>query len=165
MNINNIFDYTVNDCGSDRLFYCISKEKLGNTLNMIAYKNDKIYSISNEWLYLIKNYYDQENRPIMYEKVVELYYKIKNNINIKNFEIIPFHTISFISSFSNGTSHGYTGIYSFLIEYEKNYDKYKNYKIALYKNSQKGIIDIVENFLIKKKFNSKEELLVILLKN
>ena len=68
--------------------------------------------------------------------------------------------IPFITSFSTGTVHGYSGIYYILFEYINNYEKYKEYDIIVYKNSQKGILDIINN-AIEKKYIDEEKVIFI----
>jgi hypothetical protein len=62
-----------------------------------------------------------------------------------NFKIIPF-----LTNFHTGV-HAYSGIYSMLNEYMKNYNLYVDYKICVYKNIQKGILDILYEFFDKSK--------------
>jgi hypothetical protein len=77
----------------------------------------------------------------MYTEIIKYYKYIIDNINNKY--IIDENVICFITTFSTGTIHGYSGLFYILIEYIKNFDKYKDYKIIIYKNSQKGILDII----------------------
>ena len=59
------------------------------------------------------------------------------------------NVIPFITSFSNGTTHGYAGIYYIISTYLLNYESLKNYDILIYNNSQTGILDIINHFISK----------------
>lgn len=156
ININNIFDYCNNsiDC-NDVLFS--TGENVGNTILTIAIKNDNnhIYTYSNEWLYLINSYYP--DNPY-YPNLINFYYNIINNK--ENIEIINEDVISFITCFSTGTVHGYSGLYNILSEYLNNYEMYKDKKILVAKNSQQGIIDII-NHLFNKNIIDKDKIIYI----
>jgi hypothetical protein len=139
--VNNLFDYC-NDsivCYNALLFV---GEIIGNTLQLMSIdiNNNYIHKYSNEWLYLINNYYPSSP---FYNNFIERYKNIVNNK--PNNIVINEDVISFITSFSTGTVHGYSGIYYILSEYLKNYEQYKNKKIIVYRNSQKGILDIIEH--------------------
>ena len=70
--------------------------------------------------------------------------KIANNVNnCENKKYIDEDVISFITKCSVGTVHGFVDIYLSIIHYLKNIDKYKDYKILVYKNSCQGIFDII----------------------
>ena len=58
VNINNLFDFCDNSIICDDTIFRIGNS-LGNTLLLLAIKNNNnhIYKYSNEWLYLINNYY------------------------------------------------------------------------------------------------------------
>lgn len=75
---------------------------------------------------------------------------IKNNIiDSKNCVTIYDKCFLLITSFSIGTSHGYAELYSLLIKYLELYDKNEN-KIIVYKNSQKGILEIIYHIFDEK---------------
>lgn len=149
MNVENLYDYTNNNLDTDEgVFYFISqKVKIGNSLMTLAVsKNDnKIYTYSCEWLYLIKAYYPD---AFFYKSIVTSYNQLLNKTydeTHKDKKIIPF-----ITSFSKGTTHGYSGLYCILNNYINNKEKYKDYYIAVYKNSQKGLLDIIHCLTDKK---------------
>jgi len=142
ININNIFDFCIENNYDDNVYYYIDSKLYGNSISIIGINSyGKIMSLSDEWLSLIKVYYNINNPHIMYHNTINMYNYINNNKNkcLYYDELV----IPLITSFSTGTVHGYTGIYSILIEYINNYEKYKNYKLLVYKNSQKGILDII----------------------
>ena len=142
INLDNLFKYcdNANDC-KDVLFSI--GRPFGNTMLHLAIKNNNkyIYKYSNEWLYLINNYYP--NNPY-YPNIIQFYNTMKNNQNVK---VINEHVISFITSFSLGTVHGYSGLFYILDHYLHNKEKFKNYKIIIYKNSQNGILNIIEHLV------------------
>ena len=140
INIDNLFTYCINDIDANDVYYYIDKNIIGISLMTLAISNNKILSNSNEFLYLIKVHYP--NGP--YDKIIDIYKYIINNLN--NNIIISDNVLSFITTFSTGTNHGYGGLFYIINEYIKDYEKYKDYKIIVYKNSQKGILDII-NYL------------------
>lgn len=58
-----------------------------------------------------------------------------------NEDVIPFIT----SNSKIGTGHAYWDLFSIIFEYLNNFKKYKNFKILIYEDSQKGILDIIEH--------------------
>jgi len=147
MNINNLFDYCLEETVANNSIYFIGNQ-INNSLFTLCVNNNKIYSYSNEWLYLIKYYYKEHYWHPMYNNILMHYQNIietnTNDINddYKNYNVIPF-----ITSFSLGTTHGYSGLFYMLNEYIKNYDKYKKYNILIYENSQQGLLDIINHFI------------------
>ncbi len=149
MNTQNLFDYCSNEIITiHKTIYFIGDMIANNSLFTIAIDNTdhKIYSYSNEWLYLIKRYY-HSTHPL-YTKTVEYYTNIIQQKCI-DFSYADYDVIPFITSFSAGTVHGYAGLFSILNEYINNIDIYKNYKIIVYKDSQQGLLDIINNFINK----------------
>jgi hypothetical protein len=145
VNINNLFDFCDDSIQSTNVLYTIGN-LIGNSTVSLAIKHDngKIMTYSSEWLYLIKCYYPNQE---MYNQIINYYNKIRNiKFPVK---IINESTLSFITSFSTGTVHGYSGLYYMLCEYIDNYEKYKDFKILLYKNSQTGILNIIEHLCNK----------------
>ena len=131
----NIFRICLNEQVTlNKAFYFIG-DIFENTLFVISTDSvsNRIYSYSNEWLYLIKHYYDSQHP--YYLNLISNYYEILRIPNIdrtfSNDDIIPF-----ITSFSSGTAHGYTGLFFMLNEYISYRKKYKKYKIAIYSDSQ-----------------------------
>jgi hypothetical protein len=148
MQVSNLFNYCDNsDITRNKAIYYIGNI-YSNSLFVLSIDNttNKIYSYSNEWLYLIKtNYYPKD---IMYAFIVSNYNNIIRSKPI-NTDYINENVIPFITSFSRGTVHGYTGLFCILTEYIHNLDLYKNFKILVYKNSQKGLLDIINHFINK----------------
>ena len=152
MNIDNLFDnLSDNTDTKEEAYYFISeKGKIYNTLVTLAVNKDngKIYRYSCEWLYLLKQSYP---KAPFFKTLVNSYIdstKKQSNNKYKNKKIIPF-----ITSFSRGTTHGYSGLYFMLDNYIRNKDLYKNHLIAVYKHSQKGIIDIITHLVDKEIIN------------
>jgi hypothetical protein len=140
INMHNLFTYCSDDIEANDVYYYIDKNNIGNSLITLAIANYKILSYSNEYLSLIKKYYPTD----IYNNIINTYKYIINNLN--NNVIINENVISFITTFSLGTNHGYGGLFYIINEYIKDYGKYENYKIIVYKNSQKGILEII-NYL------------------
>lgn len=141
INMNNLFTYCINNTEENNVYYYIQKKNIGNALMTLAItNNNKILSYSNEYLSLIKTYYPSD----VYNKIVDMYKYIVNNL--KNNVVMNENVLSFITTFSTGTAHGYAGLFYIINEYLKDYEKYKDYKIIVYKNSQNGILDIINYF-------------------
>lgn len=152
INIDNLFNYCDNSNECKDVIFSIG-EQIENTMNHLAIKNsDKyIYANSNEWLYLINCYYPNHG---YYPSIINFYNTIKNNLN--NVIVINENVISFITSFSLGTVHGYSGLFYILDEYLNNKDKFNNYKIIVYKNSQDGILNIIQHLVNKEIINKND---------
>lgn len=130
---------------------------IGNSLFTLAFNKDnkKIYCLSNEWLYLLRRTPRGKMNPVCRPDKFNI---IKNNYNKTinspiNTKYEKYNVIPFITSFSTGTVHGYSGLFCMIHNYLKDYDKYKNYKIIVYKNSQSGILDIINHFIKRGIFN------------
>jgi hypothetical protein len=148
MELNTIFDKCIdNIITKNKSIYFVGKP-ISNTITILCVddKTNEVYTYSNEWLFLIKKYYPSSSD--IYNEVVATYNNITANkkldLSYTNDNVIPF-----ITSFSKGTIHGYSGLFYILNEYIKNIDQYKNYKIIVYKDSQQGLLDIVEYFVSK----------------
>jgi hypothetical protein len=144
LNINNLFNFVDHSIDGKNVLYYIG-EKCGNSSLLLAINlnNNLIYKYSNEWLYLIDIYYHKSKD--YYIQLVNLYYNIINKKRI----IIDNDVVSFITPFSLGTVHGYTGFFNAIIYYINNIDKFKDHKIAIYKKSQKGMFDIISHLVNK----------------
>jgi hypothetical protein len=152
-----IEDFTSVDLIQQNVLYYIDGKKVGNSVIQFAACNNKILKYSNEWLYLISVYFIPEKLNGIYSKLLH-YHKVIFEKNVDkqiNKRVIPF-----ITSFSTGTVHGYSGIYYILFEYINNYEKYKEYDIIVYKDSQKGILDIINN-AIENKYINEEKVIFI----
>lgn len=138
LTIDNLFDYcSDNELNNNSIFF-IDKKIYWNTLIITAIDdNNKIIKFANEWLYFI---YNKSNR---YNNLFITSYK--DVININNIIYINENVIPFISSFSKGTVHGYAGLFCIIYTYITNFEKYKNYKIIVYNDSQLGMLQIIEH--------------------
>jgi hypothetical protein len=113
-----------------------------NIILPIALQNDNILQCANDnFIYKKHDYY--ENVEAVINDVLYIKNKIINT-NIDNVIKITDNCLLLITSFSIGTGHGYSELYSILIKY---FDLYPNkeLKIAVYKNSQKGILEIINH--------------------
>lgn len=156
MNINNLFNakYHSNDTETNApSIYYIDKNMSGNSMINIAFNaaNKKIYFKSNEWFFMIGhgNYSEHNYYYSMCEVLNKIYECTSVNYKYEKYNVVPF-----ITSFSRGTAHGYAGLYFIIEEYLKNKEKLQNHKIIVYKNSQKGILDIINYFADKNIINS-----------
>lgn len=154
----NIFKHCINDKQANNVYYCINDCMVGNSMLVLGIVDDKILTYTNDWLHLIKanyphnptylhiaNFYNDMDRKLTLGGTM-----VDNigDIAIANagFVYVPHNVIPFITSYSTGTAHGYSGLFSILISYIKNIKKYVNHKIAIYTNSQKGILQIIQHF-------------------
>ena len=112
-------------------------------------------------MYLIKEYYPLNT--IIYNKLVNDYNKLMKSESsvLLNCECINEQVVLFITSFSKGTVHGYSGLWYILYNYIQ---KYINYKILIYENSQHGILDIIY-YIFKKIYGDKYLDYIIILKD
>jgi hypothetical protein len=157
MNAHNLFDYCSNEITSlHKTIYFIGNMQ-GNSVFTIAIDNtdNKIYSYSNEWLHLINFYYNSTEPSGLYAELVTY---CNNIIQTKciDFSYADCDVIPLITSFSKGTIHGYSGLFYILNEYINNLDTYKNYKIIVYKDSQQGLLDIINHFINKNVINKED---------
>ena len=141
---NNIFHHCDDSTDCRDVLYSI-KGAYGNTMQIVAIKecNKHVLRYSNEWLYLINNSYYNETNPLpIYHNLADC---LNSMIEKKEITKINENVVSFITSFSLGTIHGYSGIFNIIIDYLDNKDRFNGYKIIVYKNSQKGILNILEH--------------------
>jgi hypothetical protein len=146
LELNNLFNFVDFENTYNDFYYHIG-HMVGNSLLTLGISADnKIIGYSNEFLYLLKFYYELEKRQDgIYDFIVKYYRTINSLINDKLIEIDE-EVLILITSFSTGTIHGYAGLYYMLIEYKK---KYNGKKIAIFKYSQKGILDIIYHVIPK----------------
>lgn len=152
-NMNILENYCVNvEESIGNVVFNVSR-RLGNSTKLLAIDlhSNKILSNSNEFLSLIKVYYLTKKMGIYYESIfndmnylLDCYNKNLVDTTYRDKNVIPF-----ITSFSNGTTHGYAGIYYIISTYLLNYESLKNYDILIYNNSQTGILDIINHFISK----------------
>lgn len=128
-----------------------------NSLMLLAVDelNNKIYKYSNEYLYLLKDYYKKalEGNQHFVKKYNDIIIFFKSMINMpKNFidcSHFDKKVISLVTSFSRGSVHGYSGLFCILNQYINNLEKFKDYYIIVWKYSQQGILDIIGEYVSK----------------
>lgn len=159
LTVDNLFNFMDNSIDCKNVLYYIGPQ-YGNSLLLLAINpiNNLIYKYSNEWLYLIDVYYSKSRDQ--YNQLVQLYYHSINNK--KKSLIIDSDVISFITPFSLGTIHGYTGFFNAIIYYIKNIELFKDHKIIIYRRTQKGMIDIIKHLINKNIIDPKK---IIILDN
>lgn len=160
MEVNNIFDYCLDDITCNDVFYFINTYNYGNACINMAFNNDgKLLKYSNDWLYLISVYYNSINysHHTIYHEIKDVY---NNAREMKEIIYLNEDVIPFVTSFSRGTAHGYTGLFDILYEYLTNKNIYKHYKIAVYSKSQGGILEIIEH-LCENGFIDREKIFFI----
>ncbi len=144
-NINNLFNFCDKLEYSENVLFKIGNH-VGNTNILLAIKHsdNRILTYSNEWLYMLNIYHYPQFG--YYPMIVNFYNEMLHKTNV---QVIDADVISFITVFCMGTIHGYSGFYYILTEYLKNIEKYKHLHIIIYKNSQKGMLDIIEHLVNK----------------
>jgi len=136
----NLFNYSINNTNIVDGLYIIGENNILNSKTVLSVKDDRIVINSNEWLHLLDKFYFTTKGNI-YIDIVNKYNDIIHRTSTTK---INESVVSLITSFCIGTAHGYCGLFCLLSDYLKNHiDK----KIILYKNSQKGILDIVYHIL------------------
>lgn len=150
MNINNIYNNISNRLQDTNIYYSVMSNMINMSSILLAIKDNKILKYSNEWLYLLNHAYYPNQGP--YREIVQFFNNMNNNI--ENATIINEKVLTFITSFSYGTVHGYSGFYHILFNYLKNKNKYENHKILFLSNSQSGLKQILQNAINKKLIDS-----------
>ena len=123
----------------ENIKFYINKEKLS-----FVFKNYNIYKYSNDYLNIRD---DRKSGKITNSILRKSKNIISQHINKGTSEYIDENVISFISSFTTGTVHGYASIWEYIIYYIKNNCKLK---IILSTITQSGIVEIVSHIFGKK---------------
>jgi hypothetical protein len=119
--------------------YFLQGNPIGNTTLNVAFDKEGIYEFSNDWLYLLKVYYNKVACP--YKQLLETYLKYKDtppNTVVKGTSVL------LSTSFSTGTIHGYVGIFEIISQLKNSTVKYDNYMV--HDNAQAGIKNIITKF-------------------
>jgi hypothetical protein len=143
MNLNNLFDFSNKLLTIDNTFICIYEYDFYICILSINSVNFTYNYYSDEWLYLINYNYPYGG---YYQFFVNNYNNIVSNIN--NFADILYldkDVISLMTTFSRGAVHGYSGFYYTLITYLNNFENYKDKDIIMYKNSENGMLTIMQH--------------------
>ena len=117
--------------------YFLQKNPIGNTTLNFAFDNKGIYEFSNDWLYLLKTYFNKGTGP--YKQLLETYVKYKD---APPKTVVKGSSVLLSTSFSTGTIHGYVGIYDIISQIKNSGVTYDNYMV--HDNAQPGIKNIVE---------------------
>ncbi len=144
LNIVNLLDILDNSIICNNCLYRVGN-RVGNALANICINNENnnIYTYSNEWLHLIRCYYNHHSHYHL--ELVNLYnFTIYNKQHVTT---IYEDMYSMITSFSEGTVHGYSGFFKVLGEYLNNKQKYNHCKIIFFKDSQSGLRQLFEYLL------------------
>ena len=104
IDINNLFQYCDESTLCNNTLFSVG-ENHGNTVLILSVNADNNYinKYSNEWLYLINSYYPMNG---FYHSIINFYNHIVHNRESSHH--INEDVISFITSFSTGTVHGYS---------------------------------------------------------
>lgn len=109
-------------------------------ITMSINESKKINFHCNNLIYL-KNF--MKLKPSKSREIIDCANKI-NNMNLNDRIYINENVIPFINAHSCGTGHGYCELFSTILGYLDN-NQYSNYKIIVYKDSQQGILDIINH--------------------
>lgn len=120
-------------------YYIDNKEYFNLCLN----ENFNIIRESNDWLY------DLVPLPVSYHHLAHAE-GIRNHIIHTPRSYVPEKVIPLISGFVCGL-HAFCGMYSILLQYLENIERYTEYKFIVYKNLQKGVKDLVDFFIDKER--------------
>ena len=115
----------------------------GNTLIYSIFNDNNEFIVKgNEFTNYLKNYYFDKNENMYVYYLIDKDYN--NSIDIKDeFEYIDEDVYCFITAFSAGTTHGFSSLLDLYLQY------FGNKKIIVYKNTQKGILDLLNLFINK----------------
>ena len=129
----------------------IIKNPLDNYILPYFTINNKICELSNDnFIYNKFDFFSNRQQFDLFSSLLE------NDLNKCNKTIcIPYNYlvnwlyVSLITTWSIGTGHGYAQIYDILINFKRLYSNFddKKYKFLVYKNTQKGINDIINYFI------------------
>jgi hypothetical protein len=157
LDINNLYLYSTSSMISQNCLLYISEYNIA-TLNIFCINNNNkyIYKYANEYLYLI-NYSYPNN--FYYYNYINIYNTIIHD-NMKQVININENVLQLFTTFSRGSVHGFSGFYYTLIEYITNFNKYKDLKLLFYKESDNGMLDII-NFLCEKNIIDKSRIIYI----
>ena len=142
--MENKFTYN-NESLFDDVFYTV--KIIDNAYKLLPFANDENFNVirlSHTPFHLKKKKMKpkMENKIKMWENIIKNSNLITNNEDIFiNEDVIPF--ITYCSKV--GTVHGYHDLFSIIIKYLDDLNKYSKYKILIYKDSQQGLLDIIDH--------------------
>lgn len=127
----------------------IIKTPMLNNNRILPYYTDseKISVFSNDnYIYDKFDFFDSKDSFINFSESVKRELNQCNNFNLLNGD---YYYICLITTWSIGTGHGYAQLYDILINFKTIYKNFLDtrYKFLVYKNSQKGIKEIINYFI------------------
>ena len=131
-------NYSYNHATScENAYYTVQEINRDYGLISFGYDEDKnIFHLSSTLLHAKKD------KIKKFERIVTKGGYITNNEDtFINEDVIPFIT----NCSKVGTVHGFMDLYSIIIQYFDNLDQYSKYKILIYKDSQQGLLDIINH--------------------
>ena len=140
MDLYNIFDYANKQLITKNAIIYIQEISWYLLILSINIEDNTYNYYSDEWISLINYNYPHCS---YYSIFVNSY----NNI-IQNLNYLVYHecnVLSLITTFSTGCVHGYSGFWYILINYITNIDKYNNLNLIVYKDSEKGMLQILDH--------------------
>lgn len=157
MNISNLFDYCNNSLTIKHTVLKVLDVYFFSMILSFEFTTNLFNLYSDEFLYLINynypNHYYYNNYILQMNNLI-------NNKFIESKIYINEDVLQFFTTFSKGAVHGFSGLFNNLIIYLNNYESYKNLKIVLLKNSDTGIIDII-NYLVYKEIIDYKKIIFI----
>ena len=150
MDINNICSLFLSLITTSKCLLYICDYDFFSHIFCINIDNNYIYKYANEWLYLINEF--NVNNNAYNSTSLNNYINTYNTIiqdNTKQITYINENVLQLFTTFSRGSVHGFSGFYYTIIEYITNFNKYKDLKLIIYKETQNGMLDII-NFLCEK---------------
>ena len=145
-----LFNKTVPNLLIENCYITIDKIH-GNSLIYSAFNEKGEFVLkSNEFTNYLKEYYFDKNQNMYVYHLINKCYE--NGLKTKNiFELVPEDVVCFITSFSCGTTHGFSSMLDLYLEYPG------KKKVIVYKDTLPGILQLINLFIDPK--------LIILLEN
>lgn len=161
IDINNICSIFSHVMSTSKCLLYICDYDFFSHIFCINIDNNCIYKYANEWLYLINEFNINNNayNSTALNNYINTYNTIIQN-NMKQIVHIDENVLQLFTTFSRGAVHGFSGFYYTLIEYITNFDKYKDLKLIIYKETQNGMLDII-NFLCEKNIINRSKIIYI----
>ena len=139
ININNLFNFADKSLTCYNCIIHILDFSFFISIMSINCNDNKYSFYSDEFLYIINYSYPNNH---YYNFFINHYYRTINQLNIN---VIDYNNnvISFINTFSKGSVHGYSGFWYTLITYLNNTEIYKDLDIIIYKETDNGMLTII----------------------
>jgi hypothetical protein len=157
MDLFNLFNYCNNSLSIKNTLLKVTDLDCISIILSFEFNTNLINLYSDEWLYLIN--YNYPNGYYYQNYITEINNFICNKFIQPKIEIKE-DVLQFFTTFSRGAVHGFSGFFNNLVIYLNNYELYKELKILILKDSDSGIIDII-NYLVYKEILDYKKIIFI----